>query len=538
MKINKENQRNKTYITTLLMAAVCAVIMIVQRRHTALSIFEVGGIPFSTSDMFILIPFGIGGPVCGIITFAAVFVSELIGRGDMGTLFSLAVYLFAGMIQGYITYKGWYRSFGKTVFAALILVMFLGSSWYALAYYLFRSGFEVYQDIPLWMQYVSAVPEVIVSQAIMYVFFNYADDSVKLMFGTGYIYTEGYKNTGGSVIGASVTAIVLGEAVILGACAALFGGLQFGEGLPKGVVLVMNIRMFMLIMCAALPVAIVINELIARMIVIPINRMAAVMRQYFGAEQEKRRASIRELEALDIKSGDEIGDLYGDLRCMVAQMSDYIDTLQKKNELEEQIARQTEMNVHLTREFMVALAKTVDAKDHYTSGHSMRVAKYSREIAKRLGKGAEEQENILAMGLLHDIGKIGVSELIINKTSRLTDEEYAEIKKHPVTGYDILKNVTGLPGLATGARWHHERYDGRGYPDGLAGKDIPEEARIIGVADAYDAMTSRRAYSDVRPQSEVRAEIIRCRGTQFDPVIADIMVAMIDEDKAYRMREM
>ncbi len=538
MKINKENQRNKTYITTFLLALICASIIIVQRRHTALSIFEVGGIPFSTSDLFILIPFGIGGPVCGIITFAAVFVSELIGRGDMGTLFSLAVYLFAGMIQGYITYKGWYRSLGKTAFAALILVMFLGSSWYALAYYLFRSGFEVYQDIPLWMQYVSAVPEVIVSQAIMYVFFNYADDSVKLMFGTGYIYTEGYKNIGGSVIGASVTAIVLGEAVILGACAALFGGLQFGEGLPKGVVLVMNIRMFMLIMCAALPVAIVINELIARMIVIPINRMAAVMRQYFGAEQEKRRASVKELEALDIKSGDEIGDLYGDLRCMVAQMSDYIDTLQKKNELEEQIAKQTEMNVHLTREFMVALAKTVDAKDHYTSGHSMRVAKYSREIAKRLGKSPEEQENILAMGLLHDIGKIGVSELIINKTSRLTDEEYAEIKKHPVTGYDILKNVTGLPGLATGARWHHERYDGRGYPDGLAGKDIPEEARIIGIADAYDAMTSRRAYSDVRPQSEVRAEIIRCKGTQFDPEIADIMVAMIDADKAYRMREM
>ena len=142
------------------------------------------------------------------------------------------------------------------------------------------------------------------------------------------------------------------------------------------------------------------------------------------------------------------------------------------------------------------------------------------------------------MGLLHDIGKIGVSELIINKTSRLTDEEYAEIKKHPVTGYEILKNVSGLPGLATGARWHHERYDGRGYPDGLAGKDIPEEARIIGVADAYDAMTSRRAYSDVRPQAEVRAEIIRCRGTQFDPVIADIMVDMIDGDKDYKMREL
>ena len=537
MSINTENKRKKTHVTTFLLALVCASIVIVQRRHTGLSIFEVGGIPFSTSDLFILIPFGIGGPVCGIITFAAVFAAELL-RGEMQVLFALAVYLFAGMLQGYITYKGWYRSAKKTALAMLLFVLFFGSSWYALSSYLFRGGFEIYQTLPLWKQYAGAVPESVLSQLIMYLFCNYVPDRIKLMFGAGYLYTEGYMSRGDSVIGARLTAIVLAEAVILAACAALFGGLQAGGGFPRGDALIMGIRMFMLIMCAALPLAIVINELIAMMIVIPINRMAGVMRRYFGADAEKRRASVKELEALDIKGGDEIGDLYGDLRCMVEQMSDYIDTLQKKSELEEQIAKQTEMNVHLTREFMVALAKTVDAKDHYTSGHSMRVAKYSREIAKRLGKSPEEQENILAMGLLHDIGKIGVSELIINKTSRLTDEEYAEIKKHPVTGYDILKNVSGLPGLATGARWHHERYDGRGYPDGLAGKDIPEEARIIGVADAYDAMTSRRAYSDVRPQAEVRAEIIRCSGTQFDPVIADIMVDMIDADKDYKMREL
>ena len=139
--MNTKNQRNKTYITTLLLALACAVVIIIQRRHTELSIFRIGGIPFSTSDMFILIPFGIGGPVCGIITFAAVFVSEIIGRGNIGALFSLAVYLFAGMIQGYITYKGWYRRIGKTVFAAFLLVVFLGSSWYVLAYYLLRTDF-------------------------------------------------------------------------------------------------------------------------------------------------------------------------------------------------------------------------------------------------------------------------------------------------------------------------------------------------------------------------------------------------------------
>ena len=141
------------------------------------------------------------------------------------------------------------------------------------------------------------------------------------------------------------------------------------------------------------------------------------------------------------------------------------------------------------------------------------------------------------MGLLHDIGKIGVPESIINKNGKLDDEEFGKIKMHPAIGYDILKNVEELPGLATGARWHHERYDGRGYPDGLSGKDIPEEARIIAVADAYDTMTSNRAYSSIRPQDVVRAEIERCKGTQFDPEIADVFLQMIDDDKDYRMRE-
>ena len=102
---------------------------------------------------------------------------------------------------------------------------------------------------------------------------------------------------------------------------------------------------------------------------------------------------------------------------------------------------------------------------------------------------------------------------------------------------DEMNRAETLPELATGARWHHERYDGRGYPDGLSGKEIPEEARIIAVADAYDGMTSKRAYSDIRPQEEVRAEIVRCRGSQFDPDIAEFMIQMIDEDTEYIMHE-
>lgn len=141
------------------------------------------------------------------------------------------------------------------------------------------------------------------------------------------------------------------------------------------------------------------------------------------------------------------------------------------------------------------------------------------------------------MGLLHDVGKIGIPDAIINKTAKLTDEEYAEIKKHPVLGARILENITEFPKLATGARWHHERFDGKGYPDGIAGEDIPKEARIIAVADAYDAMSSRRSYRDVLPQKVVREEMEKGRGEQFDPVYADIMLAMIDEDTDYQMRE-
>lgn len=208
-----------------------------------------------------------------------------------------------------------------------------------------------------------------------------------------------------------------------------------------------------------------------------------------------------------------------------------------QNYLQEEVSRQTQKVGHLTREIMLALAKTVDAKDHYTNGHSQRVARYSVEIAKRLGKSVQEQEEIYAMGLLHDVGKIGISGAIINKTSRLTEEEYTEIKTHTTIGYDILKTITEMPGLATGARWHHERYDGHGYPDGLSGEEIPEAARIICVADCYDAMTSKRSYSKVREQALVREEILRCKGTQFDPVIADVMIAMIDADVDYQMSE-
>lgn len=141
------------------------------------------------------------------------------------------------------------------------------------------------------------------------------------------------------------------------------------------------------------------------------------------------------------------------------------------------------------------------------------------------------------MGLLHGVGKIGIQDAIINKKGRLTDEEYATIKTHPSVGAEILKNISDFPELMVGARWHHKRYDGRGYPDGLSGEEIPETARIIAVADTYDAMTSNRSYRGAMPQEKVRQEIARCSGSQFDPRFAEIMLQMIDEDTQYRLRE-
>ena len=191
----------------------------------------------------------------------------------------------------------------------------------------------------------------------------------------------------------------------------------------------------------------------------------------------------------------------------------------------------------LSVEVMEALAHTIDAKDEYTKGHSIRVAKYSRMIAKKMGLSASDCENIYYMGLLHDIGKIGVPDEIINKPAKLSDEEYSMIKLHPVIGYDILIEIKSRPELSIGARWHHERYDGKGYPDGKMGDEIPFLDRIIAVADSYDAMTSNRSYRCYLPQEVVRAEIEKNMGTQFDPEVAKCMIAVMDEDTEYVLHE-
>ncbi len=185
----------------------------------------------------------------------------------------------------------------------------------------------------------------------------------------------------------------------------------------------------------------------------------------------------------------------------------------------------------------MALVNAIDAKDRYTHGHSSRVADYSRKIAEYSGKSPEECNEIYYAALLHDVGKIGIPEHIINKEGKLTEEEYAVIKQHPVLGEQILHSISEFPALGIGALYHHERYDGKGYPNKLIGTDIPEYARIISVADAYDAMTSRRSYRDPIPQQKVREEFVKGVGAQFDPDFARIMIHLIDVDLEYEMKE-
>ena len=222
---------------------------------------------------------------------------------------------------------------------------------------------------------------------------------------------------------------------------------------------------------------------------------------------------------------------------LLVRVRHIVDLVRLQNNLAKEVEKKTEQNERLSIQIVKTLADTIDAKDAYTNGHSARVADYSRRIAAKFGYDDKKLSDLYITGLLHDVGKIGIPDSIINKTSKLNDEEYEIIKTHPIKGCRILQNIDEMPLLSIGAHWHHERFDGKGYPDGLSGYDIPEEARIIAVADAYDAMTSYRSYRDVLPQDVVRAEIEKCKGTQFDPVFADIMVQLIDEDKEYDMRE-
>ncbi len=192
---------------------------------------------------------------------------------------------------------------------------------------------------------------------------------------------------------------------------------------------------------------------------------------------------------------------------------------------------QHEHDLEMIKESIETFTGFIDAKDPYTNGHSNRVAEYTRLIAEELGFSGEELDRIYYVALLHDCGKIGVPDNILSKPGRLTEEEFEIIKSHTTRGGEILSSFKSLSDVDEGALYHHERYDGKGYPEGKAGEDIPLIARMICVADSFDAMNSNRVYRKKLSKEAIIAEIEHNKGTQFDPKIADILLGFIRSGK-------
>ncbi|MBQ6887970.1 MAG: diguanylate cyclase [Lachnospiraceae bacterium] len=199
--------------------------------------------------------------------------------------------------------------------------------------------------------------------------------------------------------------------------------------------------------------------------------------------------------------------------------------------LEHKVEEKTAQIERLSFEIIATIASMIEAKDSYTKGHSVRVAEYSALVAKALGWQEEEVKNIKYIALLHDIGKVGIPDNVLNKPGKLTEIEFNIIKSHTTIGGDILKDIETIAGVDEGAKYHHERYDGKGYPCGISGKEIPTVARIICIADAYDAMNSKRIYRNNLSKDVIRKELIAGRGTQFDPDFLDIFVQLLDDGK-------
>ena len=184
---------------------------------------------------------------------------------------------------------------------------------------------------------------------------------------------------------------------------------------------------------------------------------------------------------------------------------------------------------------MKTFSNFIDNKDTYTQGHSTRVAAYVREMAKRMGLDDQTQLNMYYAGLMHDIGKLTIADEVLNKTSRLSSEEWILIQQHTTNGASLLKNFTILPEINDAVLYHHERYDGTGYINRLSGKDIPLVARMVGIADAYDAMNTNRCYRLKFSEERIVSELERCRGKQFDPDIVPYLISMIKDGTIYKL---
>lgn len=245
---------------------------------------------------------------------------------------------------------------------------------------------------------------------------------------------------------------------------------------------------------------------------------------------------LETIKRLSIQGYCEKSDKFDQLLLLIESAIKSIKQMQTIKQINEQLKESQESLEKAYLESIEMLRYTVDAKDTYTRGHSDRVSEYSVLIGKYLGLSDSDLHILKIGGLFHDIGKIGVPDSILQKDSKLSDDEYSQIKNHPSIGKHILSNATIFQDIIPIVYHHHEKYDGHGYPTGLAGEAIPLFARIAAIADAFDAMTSRRSYRDSLPLEKVKEEFQKNSGTQFDPklvtVFLDILNNHYDEIKA------
>lgn len=239
---------------------------------------------------------------------------------------------------------------------------------------------------------------------------------------------------------------------------------------------------------------------------------------------------LETIKRLEIQGYCEKSDKFDQLLLLIESGIKSIEQMNTIKTINKQLHDKNEELERAYLDTIGILRQTVEAKDPYTRGHSDRVSEYSVLIGKKLGLDEKTLHILKIGGLFHDIGKIGIPDSILLKESKLSDEEYSQIKNHPMIGVHMLGDAAIFTDILPIVKHHHERYDGRGYPSQLVGDDIPYVARIATVADTFDAMTSKRSYRDSLPIDVVRAEIERCSGTQFDPNIAKVFLDIMNND--------
>lgn len=242
---------------------------------------------------------------------------------------------------------------------------------------------------------------------------------------------------------------------------------------------------------------------------------------------------LETIKKLDIQGYCEKSDKFDQLLLLIESGLKSVEQMNMIKKINEELADSKELLEKSYLESIEVLRRTVEVKDVYTRGHSDRVSEYSLLIGEKLNLPPEQMKTLKIGALFHDIGKIGIPDAILLKTDKLTDDEYSEIKNHPAIGAHILSNASIFADIIPIVKHHHERYDGKGYPARLAGEDIPYLARIVAVADTFDAMTSRRSYRQALDFDYTMNEIERCKGTQFDPAIADVFLEILrtNQDK-------